>query len=158
MIMSKSNKKWLTIGIIGVLLVVGLFFGIMSYQRRPVVLDAEFYGESEAMDIDGAGYEKAIAEKKSFVVLVDNENCVTARNMRKMMGGFPEELQFRYYRIMWPEALRVSLHDYVKYFPSVAVVRNGEMVAWLRADADEDAAYYNDAEALEGWLRRWIVF
>ena len=74
------------------------------------------------------------------------------------MKEFPEEMQFKYYRIMWSQAKESSLHESVKFVPSVAIVREGKIVDFLDADSAEDTDKYNDAEALRSWIDEYIKF
>ena len=141
---------------------VAVFFGgyflFRSVTPKTFRLEEELYGKSEAIDISKDEYEKLIEEKKSFVVMVDKPDCYTTADMRKRMSEFPDDMQFRYYRIMWTQAKESSLHEYVKYVPSVAIIHNGSVVDFLNADSDEDTAKYNDAQALQDWLKEYILF
>jgi hypothetical protein len=78
--------------------------------------------------------------------------------MRERMANFPDNMQFKYYQFMWSEAKESSLREYVAFVPSVAVIRDGEVVAWLRADSDEDTEYFNSAEALQSWIAKYVAF
>ena len=78
--------------------------------------------------------------------------------MRQWMSEFPENMQFKYYRIMWGEARESSLHNKIKFVPAVALIHNGEVVDYLDADSDEDAPMYNDATALQNWILKYIEF
>jgi hypothetical protein len=60
------------------------------------------------------------------------------------------------YRMMFSDVRNSSLHDYVKYYPSVVVVSRGKPIVWLRADADEDSDAYNDEEAFKKWLSKYL--
>lgn len=121
-------------------------------------LEDEYYAQSESMDINKDDYEKLISENKTFVVMIDKPGCVTTKAMRENMANFPEDTQFKYYHMMWDDVKESSLHEYVKYTPSVAIVYRGKVKAFLKADSDDDAAYYNDAEALKNWIRSYIIF
>ena len=90
--------------------------------------------------------------------MVDNSGCTTTARMREMLKQLPENRRFSYYRIMWPDAVETNLHDYITYFPSLAIIKNGEIKYYLRADSDEDAIYYNDAAALQSWLEKRINY
>lgn len=136
----------------------GGYFLIRSLAPKSFRLEEELYGKSEVTDISKDEYEKLIEEKKSFVVMVDKPDCYTTADMRKRMSEFPDDMQFRYYRIMWTQAKESSLHEYVKYVPSVAIIHNGSVVDFLNADSDEDTAKYNDAQALQDWLKEYILF
>lgn len=141
---------------------VAVFFGgyflFRSVTPKAFRLEEELYGTSEAIDINKDEYEKLINEKKSFVVMVDKPDCYTTADMRKRMAEFPDDMQFKYYRIMWSQAKESSLHEHVKFVPSVAIVRAGKVVDFLDADSDEDTAKYNDAQALQDWIREYVVF
>lgn len=155
----KPNKIALVaIAVFCITIFFGGYFLIKSMMPKTFKLDSEMYGTSEAIDIDKEAYEKLIQEKKSFVVMVDKPECYTTADMRKRMSEFPEDMQFKYYRIMWSQARESSLHDYVKFVPSVAIIHNGEVVDFLDADSDEDTPKYNEAQALQDWIKSYIVF
>lgn len=121
-------------------------------------LDSGYYGESEVTDIDKSEYEKLIKEQKSFVLMIDHEGCTTTAKMREMLKNLSNNEQFKYYRILWPDAKDTNLHDYIKYSPSIAIIDKGKVKACLRADSDEDAKYYNNQADLESWLNSNINF
>ena len=122
-------------------------------------LSAEYYGTSEMLTgLTKDEYEQLLSQKKSFVVMVDKPGCITTPPMRERMANFPANMQFKYYQFMWSEARESSLHEYVTFVPSVAIIREGKVVAWLRADSDEDVDYFNSAEALQGWIAKYIAF
>ena len=137
---------------------LGGYFLFKSQEPKTFRLENELYGDSEAIDIKKDDYEKMISEKKSFIVMVDKPDCYTTADMRERMASFPEDMQFKYYRIMWGEAKESSIHDYVKFVPSVAIVRKGEVVDYLDADSDDDTSKYNEAQALQDWIKSYIAF
>ena len=137
---------------------IALALIIPSLSGKQFRLDDEYYGESEAIYIEKDKYEQLIRDKKSFVVMVDKPGCVKTSEMRVSLSGFPEDMQFKYYHLYWDDAKETSLHEKVKYTPSVALIRNGEVVDWLDADAKEDEPLYNDPEALQNWIREYIAF
>ena len=152
------NKKVLYI-VIGLAVLIGLGLGFWRIQQAlPVKFEADFYGKTEAIDIGKDEYEKMLNERKSFAVLVDSPTCVRSKKIEKMMGEMPEKYQFKYYRMMWSEVKESSLFNYVKFLPSLAVIKDGKVKAWLRADKDEDKAYYNSRSDLQDWLVRNIEF
>ena len=54
--------------------------------------------------------------------------------------------------MMFSEMKESKLYELVKYYPSVAVIKDGEVVKYLRADEDEDAGIYNNYEEFVDWL------
>ena len=142
----------------GVVLFVGAASGWFSSDTK-VVLNAEYYcGDScdgEYMELAAWEYEELVREGKSFVVFVDQNGCTTADRLRVYVRDFANEAGVRVYRMMFSEVKKSSLGEAVKYYPSVAVVSQGKVVGYLRADSDEDAGAYNDYDAFKGWMGRY---
>ena len=159
----KSLKTWQLV--VGLVLVVGgsvLFvLAIAGVFNTPVAeIDAEYVcGEScdgEYMELLPSEYEGLIDEKKSFVVMVDQGGCVTADRLKGYMKDFAVSKGIKAYKMMFSDVRNTSLHDFVKYYPSAVVVSRGKVIAYLRADADEDSDMYNDFEAFSNWLKKYL--
>ena len=153
-----TKRHIILLAIFAVLVVAIAIFAFVFSRQNPVKLNAEYYNATSVIDIDAAQYEQLIKEEQSFVVMVDNPGCTTTARMREMLTDLPANLQFVYYRIMWQDAKETSLHQYVKYFPSVAIIDHGRVAYYLRADDDADSNYYNDATELKNWLEQRIKF
>ncbi len=155
----KKSTKILTASLIGLAIITcSIIFAVNILSEHKFRLDDEYYAESMEMNIKKDEYEKLISDKKSFIVLVDKPGCITTPGMRKNMSEFPEDTQFKYYRIMWDEAKESSLHEYVKFVPSVAIVYKGQVKQWLQADRDEDTKYFENADDLKEWIHEYIEF
>lgn len=153
----KDHKRTLVLGtviIVALCIIGGLAFWCFNKNSGKIQLEKELYGRSEAIDIDAGKYQDLVAQKKSFVILVDKPGCVTTETMRENM----KDMNFRYYRIMLDEMKASTLHDYVKLAPSVAIVNKGKVITWLKADSNEDVERYNDKKALKDWLESYIAF
>lgn len=158
--MARQRKK---LGVVGLSLllvaVVGgglLFIGAVSgWFEQKVTLDEEYNCEDDCksfVEVDVEGYENMIKEGKSFVLLVDQGGCKTADRTRMNIGEWAARNQKRVNRMMFSEVKESSLHNDVKYYPSVVVVGKGRVKAFLRADADADADAYNNYDDLANWL------
>ncbi len=156
--MKNPVKICIISSVIAVALACGGFYLGLSLSHQKTRLDSEYYSRSEMIELDSVGYAKLVAEKKSFVVLVDKPGCTTTVSMRENMANFPDTLQFRYYRMMWDDVKESSLHDKVKFTPSVAIINHGEVKKWLQADRDEDSEFFNSGEALQRWISDNIEF
>ena len=154
-----KSKKGASSGFRIATLAVLVIVIVNSQSSQQFRLSSEYYGASEMLvGLTKDEYERLLSEKKSFVVMVDKPGCITTPPMRERMANFPANMQFKYYQFMWAEAKESSLHEYVTFVPSVAIIREGRVVAWLRADSDEDVDYFNSAEALQGWVAKYIAF
>ena len=160
---AKKLKVWQLL--LGLLLVIGgttLFIvGVSGGFGKPKAeIDVEYYCsdncEPRYMDLTPSEYEKLVADKKSFVVLIDQGGCKTADKLKEFMSEYASSEGFRVYKIIFEDVKKTSLYDFVKYYPSVAVASKGKVIGFLRADADEDADAYNQYKAFETWIQKYL--
>lgn len=149
----------LIVVVFGTILFVGAVSGWFSDTR--VELSAEYVcdGECESkdlMELDAATYEDLIRGEKSFVVLIDQAGCKTAEHLKGFLRDYMYDKGFKAYRMMFSDMKETSLHEYVKYYPSVVVVSKGKVVGYLRADEEADAEMYNNQQAFDEWINRWL--
>lgn len=160
---SKSKKIWLlSVALVGVVLGGVLFVGAVSgwfSGPEAATIDAEYYCDAKCVldleDISVEEYEEMIKDGKSFVILIDQGGCTTADRLREYAERYSNGKRFTIFRIMFSEAKGSSLGEYVKYYPSVAVVSRGKVIAWLKADSDDDAPAYNNFDDFENWIDRY---
>ena len=163
----KTQRRQLGVPGLVIALVVVLFGGVMFvgavsgwFGDGEVKLDEEYYCGTECqrnfIELSEADYEKLLEEKKSFVVFVDQGGCTTADRMRGYVADYAQEKGIRAHRIMFDRAKESSLHEVVKYYPSVVVVSKGKVVGYLRADSDEDAPIYNDYETFRECMGKYF--
>ena len=158
--MSAEQKKQMgVLGLIVILMIVLvgslLFVGAVSgwFDDPKVSLSEEYHTSTpELMELSAAEYEKLINDKKSFIVFVDQTSCTTADRLRGYVKDYIKAHDVSIYRMMFEEMKESSLHDSIKYYPSVAIIGKGVVRDYLRADSDEDSGMYNDYEIFENWM------
>ncbi|MDO4527072.1 MAG: hypothetical protein Q4B87_03215 [Candidatus Saccharibacteria bacterium] len=113
------------------------------------------------IDITPEQYKEMTAEERSFLLMVDQSGCTTGDRLRGYLADFTRDNVNLsggfYYRMMFDDMKKTSLHEEVKYYPSVVVIKSGVVTAYLKADSDADAEYYNNYEAFAGWLKNNIL-
>ena len=157
----KKNRKILPLVMALIVVVLGsiLFVGAASgwFDSHKVKLDAEYYADgAEFMELTAGEYEGLIEAKKSFVVMVDQSGCTTADRLREYVTRYMTETGILVYKMMFDQVKESSLHEWVKYYPSVAVVGKGIVRGHLRADSDEDAEIYNNYDAFKEWMGKYL--
>ncbi len=136
-----------------------LFVGATAgwFDVNKAMLDAEYVNAvPEFMELSVEGYDNLVAERKSFVIFIDQGGCVTADRMEGYMGDFMQEKGIKVYRMMFQEMKKTDLYEKIRFYPSVAVVSRGGLVGYLRADADEDADAYNNYEDFKVWIYQYL--
>ncbi len=170
---SKKKTVWLLLGLVAVigvtvLLILGLSTGggvgdgwpVEGGGSGTVVLDTDFdcgeNCEGNFINVDSTSYENLILNKQSFIVVVDQKACVTGVRLRGFIDDYVGESGLKAYRIMFEDMKQTSLYDKITYYPSVAVIDKGKMVAWLDAESNEDKPMFNEFESFNAWLNKYI--
>lgn len=138
------------------LFIVGVSGG---FGTEKAVLDPEYECvkcKFEYTDLGISKYEQLITDKKSFIVMVDQGGCKTAEKLKEFVRDFAEAKKIKVYKMMFEDVKKTSLHDFIKYYPSVAVISRGKVIGYLRADSDEDSDAYNKYEAFEDWINKYL--
>ena len=110
------------------------------------------WASGELVKITASMYDKMIEEKKTFVVFVDQDACTTADTLREYVKKWSDETGQLVYRMMFTEMRKSSLYESVKYFPSVAIITNGEVSKWLNTDSDEDKDKFSSYDSFKSWI------
>lgn len=159
----RKLKVWQLVGLLlfvvfGTILFVGLAAGWFSDKRAS--LDDEYLCKEECtgeyMELLADKYEELVGAKKSFVILIDQDGCTTADRLEGYTSDFAKSKGIKVYKMMFENMKESSLHEKVKYYPSVVVIANGSPIGWLRADEDEDSDAYNRYDAFENWLNKYL--
>lgn len=165
----KATGKGAKTGVLVLALLVVVIGGVLFMgatagwflEAGKVVLSGEYYcgeertGELTEMTVEE--YEELVKEKKSFIMFVDQGGCYTAATMKEWLGDYTKEAGIRVLRMSFSEMKKTALYpEVVKHYPSVVIFREGQAVAALRADADEDAEMYNNEEAFRGWIEERV--
>ena len=136
--------------------IVGLVGLIISSLNATFSLSDDQLGSAEFVTLDVDGYNSLISQKKSLVLFIDQEGCTTADALEKNLTEYMNEHEFKIYRFMFSDMRETPLYKYVKYYPSAVIIREGKPIVWLKADADEDTARYNNLEALKSWFNTYL--
>ncbi|MBR3229097.1 hypothetical protein IKF67_02610 [Candidatus Saccharibacteria bacterium] len=163
--MGKSKNKRATIikliiALVAIIAFSVLFIGAVAgwFDSKKATIDAEYQctEQCDYVNLTATEYKALIDDQKSFILLVDQGGCTTADRMREFVANYSNEAGFKVAKIMFSDMKETSLHNYVKYYPSVVIISHGQPIAWLRADSDEDSEAYNDYDTFKNWIKQWI--
>lgn len=161
--MPKKRIAYLILGLVMIVTGSILFALAVSGAFDPATteLDAEFYCdgvcEGGFIEIGKENYEDLIKEKRSFVLFVDQNGCDGADRLRKFSNDYFPESGVKVHKMMFSDLKETTLHEKVKYYPSLVVIRKGDVRAFLRADSDEDADAFNQYGSFIDWVNQHVL-
>lgn len=159
--MIKKQKKviWLVVALVAVVCGGLLFVAAAAgwFDSGKATIDAEYLSEApDFMELSVDEYNNLVAEKKSFIVFIDQASCVTADRMEGFVQDFMKEKGVKVYKMMFQDMKETDLYERIRFYPSVAVISKGKLVGYLRADADEDAKAYNNYDDFKLWINQFL--
>ena len=122
----------------------------------PVKLSPEFTNTGIIETLNSETYTKYASEKKTFLFATYLPSC--SADLVSYVARLATEKNITIYYYTWEDFRESSLHDTIKYAPSFGIVVNGELVANLRSDSEEDAHIYNSYEDFASWVSERIEF
>ena len=148
------KKKWLIISIVALIIVVAtiVVFLIFKNQSKIFSLESKYYNTGEKIEINISELEELISDKESFVVFVSQDMCLASSNFEVVINDFLEEYPITIYEINYSELKESDLGDFLEHYPSFVIYKNGKMVDFLDANADEDIDYYKTKEGFKNWF------
>ena len=167
--MNKNAKQCgkiagLVVALVVVLIGSLVFVGAVSgwFDGPKIELDREYYCEgqncsdNDFLELTVDEYKELSNAKKTFVVFVDKDGCTTADKMRSFISDYAKSNGVKVYRIAYEDMKETSMHELVKYYPSVAIVTKGKVFKFLRADSDEDVDAFENREAFNNWMGKYL--
>ena len=152
------KKKWLIISVVALIIVVAAIVVFLIFQNQSKIfsLESKYYNTGEKIEINISELEELINDKESFVVFVSQDMCLASSNFEVVINDFLEEYPITIYEINYSELKESDLGDFLEYYPSFVIYKNGKVVDFLDANADEDTDYYKTADGLRSWVTTYI--
>lgn len=152
------KKKWLIISIVALIIVVATIVVFLIFQNQSKIfsLESKYYNTGEKIEINISELEELISDKESFVVFVSQDMCLASSNFEVVINDFLEEYPITIYEINYSELKESDLGDFLEHYPSFVIYKNGKMVDFLDANADEDTDYYKTKEGFKNWFTQYV--
>lgn len=150
------KKKVLIIGLslTIVVIIVGLLWFYLS--TKTFYLEDKYYGASKSQELELKDIEDLIVKKESFVVFVYQPLCTTSANFSEIVKSFSKENGLTYYTIAFSEIKDSKTFEYIKYYPSFIIFKDGKMVDFLDAESNEDTEKYKKSSEFSKWFKTYV--
>lgn len=149
------KKKLLIILILILLLGVGIIFYL---NNTKFYLEDEYYGNSKMVEIDKFEFDKLIEDKESFGIFVYQPLCYTSSSFSDVVDEYQKKYGISFYKISYSSIKESDKVDFLKYYPSFIIYKNGKMVDYLDANSNEDTSYYKNDNDFGEWFNSYVKF
>lgn len=117
-------------------------------------LSDQFYNTGDYIDTDVEGVKNL--NKDSFIIYTFNNFCIFTTPCDEIFKVVMDKYKIDIVSVPFSELKETKYYNTIKLAPSIILVKDGEVVTYLRADSDEDFKKYQDPDAFEKWLGEYI--
>jgi len=114
-------------------------------------LDDKYYGKSEFIKIDSNNIPKG-----NYIIYTYNSFCAFPIHCETIFKEFMDKNNISFYSMPFEELKTTKFHDKVIYGPSILIIKDNELVAYLDAESDDDISKYQDVESFTNWITTYI--
>ncbi len=123
-------------------------------EESKIYLDSKFYNKSEYIKIGAEDFN--LINDKAFVLFTYNSYCTLSTPCDTVFKETMDKYNLSFYSIPVHEMRNTYIYETVKYAPSIIIVNNKKVIAYLDAESDEDYIRYQDSNEFEKWLGKYI--
>lgn len=122
-------------------------------ETGKIYLEDKYYGSSSYIEVTEEDIE---SNKENYILFTYNTFCSLNVPCEEIFQDFMSKYNIAILSIPFYEFKETYLHDTVKYGPSILVVKNKKVVAYLDANKDEDLDYYQDVDKFKEWIEQYV--
>ena len=119
-------------------------------------IEKEYYKESKFINVKSEDIEKLKENKKSFIVFTYNNYCILETPCDEVFKKVMDKYSLSFLYLPYEEMKNTFIYNEVKMAPSVILIKEGKIVAYLDAESDEDLPKYQDVDEFDKWLNSFI--
>lgn len=149
------NKKKLLLIISALLLLSLIIFISFKILNHNFYLDDKYYGNNEIYEIGIEEFNNLISNKESFGIFVYQPACTTSAEFEQVLYDFFKQNNMSIYKIKFSDIYEHT--DFLKFYPSFIIYRNGKIVDFLEADKDKDLKYYQSVNGFSEWFTKYVI-
>ncbi len=135
-------------------LIVIIITGCSFTKIEKVYLSDEFYNKGEFIQIKSEDIENY--KDKTYVLFTYNNFCSLPIPCDGIFQEFMSNNKIDFLSITFEEFKDTDFYKEVKYAPSVMIIKNNNIVAYLDADKDSDIEKYQNVDKFKEWISNYI--
>ena len=153
-----KSRKIIIIFLIGVLLfVTGCTHKTNQNDgKERLYLTSKYYNKGEYVEVTKD--ELSSKENETYLLFTYNNYCNLSVPCDQIFAKFMKKYNIDILSIPYEDFKETLFYETVKFAPSILVINNSKIVAYLDAESDEDLIRYQDADEFEKWLNEYIFF
>ena len=140
--------------IILIILITILITGCKKQNTEKMYLEEKYYNESEYIEVTAKDIKEL--NQETYLVFTYNNYCNLKIPCDTIFKKVMDKYNITILSLPFEEMKQTFIYNKVKYAPSVIIVKQNKVVAYLDAEKDEDYEKYQNETEFEKWLSKYI--
>ena len=140
--------------IILIILITILITGCKKQNNEKMYLEEKYYNESEYIEVTAKDIKEL--NQETYLVFTYNNYCNLKIPCDTIFKKVMDKYNITILSLPFEEMKQTFIYNKVKYAPSVIIVKQNKVVAYLDAEKDEDYEKYQNETEFEKWLSKYI--
>lgn len=146
-------KNKIVTAIIFVVVVAVTAYVVITKDDRFYLSD-DYYNNNSFSEINSEQID-ALSNKK-YLLFTYNNYCSFEIPCDKIFEKFSSDYNIEILSISFEQFKNTQFYKIVKYAPSVMIISNNKVVAYLDAENNNDVDKYQSVDAFKEWLEKYI--
>ena len=141
-------------------LIVLLLFILISFtgcENKKVTLSSKYYN-SNGVFIDIHSSDIKNLSDNNYILYAYNNFCNFSIPCDSIFQEFMKKYSIDFLSINIDEYKKTDFFNKVRYAPTVLIIKENKIIAYLDANSDSDYDKYQDEEKFEKWIKEYIEF
>ena len=134
--------------------------GCGKSKVKPFELEDKYYGEGKFIQVNEASELKTLEDdKESYIVYIYLGGCLICQAFKPRVQEVIEDKGLIVYEapIEFLKEANSVIAKKVKYAPSLVLMHDGKVAAYLDTSKDKDSKYYESVEELASYIDKYII-
>lgn len=123
---------------------------------KRIYLSDKYYNKGEFIKIKTSDIEEL--SEYTYILFTYNNYCTLPISCEDIFQEFMKTYKIDFISIPFSEYKESIFYDKVKYAPSILIIKNNEIIAYLDANSDSDLEKYQDVLEFSKWLDKYVYF
>lgn len=142
--------------LLGIVLLVILLLGLTgcNTKEEKIKLSEEYYKEVSGSLVEITNEE--IPTDKNYILFTYNNYCNFPLPCDEVFKSFAEKEKIDILAMPFTEFKKTEFYSEIKYAPSVIIIKEKKVIAYLDANSDNDTQKYQDVEEFTNWVKQFV--
>ena len=133
--------------------IIMLLIGCTPTNEK-IYLNDKYYNKGEYIEVTEEDLEKLSNE--NYILFTYNHFCNFSIPCDEVFEKVMQKYKIDVLKISIDHYKNTKFFDKVRYAPSILIINNNKVVAFLDANSDEDYNKYQDSEEFDKWLTNYV--